>query len=112
MIVLDATTKSLEIVLAGAITTNQLPFVLSYVDLLSVDQSVSAVAPTDGVSNNGTAVTVLAAPAAGHTRTVKFISVENADTVAATLTLRYNNNGTFRTIVKITLQPGDNLVGP
>jgi len=110
MIILDATTKSLEIKLGGAITTNQLPFVLGYVDLLSTDQSISAVGSNDGVTNSGTAVAILAAPASGHTRQVKFLSVQNADTVAATLTLQYNDNGTERTIIQIALAVGDNLI--
>jgi hypothetical protein len=110
MIVLDSTVKSLEIILAGSVTTNQLPYVLSYVDLLSTDQSVSSVGSNDGVTNNGTAVSVLAAPAASHTRQVKFLSVQNADTVPATLTVQYNDNATKRTIVKVTLAVGDNLV--
>lgn len=110
MIILDATTKSLEIVLGGAVTTNQLPYVLSYVDLLSTDQSISAVGSNDGTTNSAVAVTVLAAPASGHTRQVKFLSVQNADTVAATLTVRYNDNATTRTIMKVALAVGDNLI--
>ena len=110
MIILDSTLKSLEIKLGGAITSNQLPYVLGYVDLLSVDQSISAVGSNDGPSNSGTAVTVLAAPASGHTRQVKFLSVQNADTVAATLTIQYNDNGTTRTIVQVALAVGDNLL--
>ena len=110
MIVLDATTKSLEIKLAGAVTTTELPYVLSYVDLLDSDESVSDVGSNDGTSNGGTAVSVLAAPAASHTRQVKFLSVNNADTVAATLTLQYNDNGTKRIITKTTLDVGDNFI--
>ncbi len=110
MIILDSTLKSLEIDLAGAITTNQLPYVLGYVDLLSSDQSISAVGSNDGTSNSTTAVSILAAPASGHTRQVKFLSVQNADTVAATLTLQYNDNGTVRTITKVTLDVGDNFI--
>lgn len=108
--ILDATTKSLEIVLAGAVATTQLPYVVSYVDLLSSDQSVSAVGSNDGASNNTTAVPILAAPASGHTRMVKFLSVSNIDTAAVTLTLRYNDNGTFRTILKVVLAVGDQVI--
>lgn len=110
MIILDTTLKSLEIKLAGVVTTTQLPYVLAYVDLLSSDQSISAVGSNDGATNNTTAVVVLAAPAAGHTRQVKFLSVFNADTVAATLTLQYNDNGTARIITKVVLDVGDNFI--
>ncbi len=109
MIILDATTKTLEVDLAGAITTNQLPYTLHYVDLLSSDQSVSAVAVNDGTTNSTTAVTMLAAPASGHTRQVKQISIHNSDTVAATVTIQLNNNGTVRTIFKAVLDVGDQI---
>ena len=110
MIILDSTLKSLEIKLAGGITTSQLPYVLGYVDLLASDQSVSAVGSNDGVTNDATAVPILAAPIAGHTRQVKFLSVFNGDTVAAVLTLQYNDNGTPRVITKVTLDVGDNFI--
>lgn len=109
MLILDATTKTYEIKLAGAITTNQLDVVVSYVDILSSDQSVSAFGNQDSASNSTTAVTILSAPASGHTRTVKFLSIYNKDTVAATVTLQLNNNGTIRIIHKTTLAVGDTL---
>lgn len=109
MIVLDTTTKSLEVILGGAITTNQLPIVASYVDVLSSDQSVSAISENDTQTNNGTAVTAVAAPASGHTRTVKTLTVRNSDTVSAVCTVRVNNNGTFRILWSGTLQVGDTL---
>jgi len=110
MIILDATTKSLELTLGGAPATTQLPFVLAYVDRLTSDQSVSAVGSTDGVTNSGTAVTVLAAPAAGHTRQVTALTVPNVDTAVATVTLQYNNAGTVRRIAKVALDVGDNWI--
>lgn len=109
MIILDATTKSLEIKLTSAITTNQLPYTLHYVDLLSSDQSVSSVASNDGQSNSTSAVTVLAAPSSGHTRQVKHVTVYNADTVAAVVTVQVNDNATTRILVKTTLDVGDTL---
>ncbi len=108
MIVLDSTLKSLEIVLAGAITTTALPYTVSYVDL-DASFVISTASEGDGTSNNTTAVTVVAAPAANHTRQVKFLSVYNQDTVAATVTVQINNNGTVRILCKVTLQIGDTL---
>lgn len=109
MINLDTTTKSLELILSGVIATNQLPFVISYVDVLSSDQSVSTISSNDGTSNSTTAVTLVAAPAAGHTRTVKEFTIQNADTVSATVTIRLNNSGTFRTIYTTSLSVNDSL---
>ena len=110
MITLDATTKSLEIVLAGAVTTTQLPFVVSYGEVLNTDQSVSALSESDGQTNDATAVPMVAAPASGHARIVKSFTVYNADSVNAIATVRINNGGTFRIIVKVTLASGDSLV--
>ncbi len=108
--VLDSTLKSLEIKLAGAVTTTELPYTVAWVDILDSDQSVSDVGSADGTTNGGTAVSIVAAPSAGHTRKITFLSVPNEDTVAATLSVQYNNNGTKRRITKTTLDVGDNLV--
>ena len=109
MIILDSVNKSLEIKLAGAVTTNQLQFTTSYVELLDSDESVADVAESDGVTNNTTAVTMVSAPSALNTRQVKHVTVYNADTVAATVTLQINNGGTARILCKITLDVGDTL---
>ena len=110
MIILDATTKSLEIDLDGAITTNQLDVTCHAVDLLDSDQSVSDVVNTNVATNNTTAVTAMAAPAASHTRTVKSLTVYNKDTVSATVSVSLNFNGTLYIICKVTLATGEQLI--
>lgn len=107
MIVLAATTSSLEIDLAGAITTSNLPVVSTFVDWDGTDYTPGA---TTTASNGTTAVTIVAAPAASTQRQVKLITVYNLDTVAATVTLQYNDNGTLRTLVKVALETGEHLV--
>lgn len=106
MIVLDTTTRSLEIVLAGSVTTNQLPLVAAFVDFS--DGHTPGASQTQ--TNNTTAVTAVAAPAAGTQRQVKFLSLRNSDTAAATATLRFNDNATLRTIVTVVLTSGDVLL--
>jgi len=107
MIILNATNKSLELVLAAAVATTQPDFVASYVDLTT---TTFTSAEQDGVGNGVTAVTVVSAPAALTQRQVKFLTVLNRDTAAITATIRYNNNGTIRQIVKVTLAIGSTLV--
>lgn len=109
MIILDATTKSLEIDLNAAITTNQLPFVVSYADISQSTFALTALSESDGATNGTTAVTLLAAPGASTSRQVKFISVKNSDTVATLLWIQLNNNATLREIWKGTLQVNDTL---
>lgn len=106
MLFLDTNTRSLEIVLAGAITTNQLPFTASYVDITPTGFTP---ATNDGASNSTTAVTIVAAPASSTQRQLKFVNIYNADTVAASVTVRLNDNATTRILLKTALNPGDTL---
>lgn len=106
MIILDTINKSLQVLLGGAVTTNQLPFTANYVDLTSLAYTPGS---ADGATNNTTAQTLVAAPAASTQRQVKLLTVYNADTVAATVTVRLNDNGTFRNLVVATLAVGDTL---
>ena len=109
-IILDSTKKSLQVKLGGSVSTNQLPFTASWVDINQSSFAITGVGSSDGTTNNGTAVTVIASPAAGVTRQVKSLTVQNADTIAETLTLQYNDAGIVRTIVSIILDVGDQLI--
>ncbi len=104
--ILDATTKTVEIILAAAVATNQLPATSAF-----VDKAGSSLTPgsSDTQSNGVTAVAIVTAPAVNAQRVVRDISILNADTVAATVTVRLNDNGTFRTLAKVTMAPSDTL---
>lgn len=106
MLILDATTKKFQVVLSGAVTTNQLPCVTSWRDITTTAYTPG---PTDTTTNNTTAVDVVPAPAASTQRVVDYFSIFNEDTVDATVTFRLNNNGTTRTIIKVTLATGERL---
>jgi hypothetical protein len=107
---LDTTTRSLEFLLSGAVTTNQLEYVGSYVDVNQTSLEVTAMSTVDGTSNGATAVTAFAAPAATTTRKIKELTIYNKDTVAAVVTVRLNDNGTFRIKLKVSLAVGDTLM--
>lgn len=104
--ILQNTTDSIEIKLGGTITTNQLDFVADWVDVTATAYSPGR---TTGVTNNTTAVTVVGSPAASTTRKVRRLVVYNTDTVSATVTIQYNENGTIRIQTKATLSSGDTL---
>lgn len=106
MIILDATTKAVEVALGSAITTNQLHWTSSYVDITA--STFSALA-SDGVTNNATRVVAVPAPSASVSRQVKFISVYNADTASATVSIYLNNNATTRILFKAVLNVGEEL---
>ncbi len=103
---LDATTKSLELILDSAVTTNAIPVTVDYVDMTTTTTLAGSI---DSQSSGVTAVTILAAPAASTQRKVNGITVYNADTAAKVVTLRLNNNSVLRPLVVATLQIGDTL---
>ena len=117
MIILDSTTRTIEVLLAGSITTSQLPVVASYsdtalpayADFASLRLSQDTQKTNQTQSNNTTAVTVVAAPSSGQQRRVEYLSIFNADTVAATVTVQLNDNSTLRIIAKEALAVGDTL---
>lgn len=109
MIRLDNTTRKLQIILAGVITTNQLPVRVSYSDKIPGPPGSYTGATQLALTNSVTAVDICAAPAASTIRDIDSISVQNADTVAATVTIRYNDNGTLYTEFKATLAVGDQI---
>jgi hypothetical protein len=110
MIVLSATTSSIEVVLAGNVTTNQLPVVTSWTETVDSDSSAT-IGGTTTQTNNTTVVTVVVAPVSGKQRRMTFFSCYNADTATATLTVQYNDNGTKRVLhPKVSLGPGEGLL--
>lgn len=106
MIILNAIDKSLELVLGGTVAANQLPFVTGYVDW---DGTAFTPGATDGVSNDATPVTIVAAPGASTQRKLEFLSVDNEDTDPATVIVQYNDNSTIRSVFRAVLASGDNL---
>jgi hypothetical protein len=106
VIVLDATTKSLEVKLAGAITTSQLPIVASFADVTSTT-FVSGASQT--ATNSTTAVTAVAAPGASTQRHLKSLFIRNSDTASATVTVQINDNGTLRILAVVALATLDIL---
>ena len=100
MIILDTTTRKLQVLLGGAVATNQCPCMASWVDVTS-----SAYTPGTTVANTNstTAVDLVAAPASSTYRQIKTLSIYNADTASVTVTVRYNDNGTTYTLLKVTL---------
>ena len=105
---LSNTTEKLQIVLAGAITTSQLNWITSYQDITSAGMTLPQ-SSSQGNTNSTTDVDMVAAPAASTTRQVVHMIVYNADTAAATVTIKKDISGTDYLYVKQTLQSGDSL---
>jgi len=107
MLILDAVTKSLKIVLAGAVATTQLPVTAHYTDITTTAYTPGS---NDTVTNSTTAVEFVAAPAASTQRHVESISVYNVDTASATVTIQYVSAGGTRQVIKVVLLTLETLV--
>jgi hypothetical protein len=105
--ILAATTSKLVVILAGAKTSLDCPFVASWVDITS---TASTPGESDGVTNGITQADVVVAPAGSTQRYIKYLSIFNGDTGSITPTVSYSANGTLRTLAKVTLAIGETLI--
>jgi hypothetical protein len=105
--ILDSTKKSLELSLDGAVTTNQLPITVSWVD---ISDTAFTPASYHAISNSGSIVKIVYSPGtAGTRRVIKTMFVYNQDTAARTVTIRLNDDSTTRIIVSKSLAAGETL---
>lgn len=104
-LLLDATTKSLELETSAAVSTD---YVVSY-----ADHTTSAFTPGMNQGNVATATTttILAAPAGSTQRQVKWLNVRNRSTTAAqTVVLKLDVSGTdYHVASAVTLGPGESF---
>ena len=105
-LVLDTTTKTIQAVMSGAAATSNPEFTVAYADSTSSTLTEGA---SDGALNGTTAVTLVSSPGSSTRRVVKWITIQNKDTAAVTVTLTYNNSSgsTSRQIAKVTLAAND-----
>jgi hypothetical protein len=106
MIILTETTDNLQVVLGGAITTNQLQCVASYRDITTTAYTPGRVVAD---TNSTTDVNLVTAPAGSTQRVVDFLMIFNRDTVNATVTIKFDANGTEYILFKATLATGEML---
>ena len=104
-LILDATTKSLEIETSAAVATD---VVASW-----ADNTTTALTPgsTATAISTATTTTIVAAPAASTQRQIKFLTVRNnSTTVSQTVTLKLDVSGTeFYLRSPVTLGPAETL---
>lgn len=106
MIILTATTDNLQLVLADAITANQLPVMVCWRDITTTGFTPGRTLST---SNSTTDVNIAPAPAASTQRVIDFLSVFNNDTVNASITVKLDANGTEFILIKVTIAPDERL---
>lgn len=105
---LDLDTRSLQIILSGAVTATETDWSVHYTKISS--NGSETVASAMGATTGGTAVTMIAAPRAGDKIKIDSITIHNADSGNTTLTIRINNNGTMKILYKATLATLENLI--
>lgn len=106
MIILTETTDNIQLVLGGAITTNQLAIYTSWRDITTTGFTPGR---TPSNSNNTTDVNIVPAPAASTQRVIDYISIYNRDTVNATVTVKLDANGTEFIINQVILAPNERM---
>lgn len=104
---LDLTTHTLEIKLAGAVATTELPIVLAFID---GESSNFFPKMQHSISNGTTDVTILDAPEPRGKRMVKFMYIRNVDTASVTLTLQLADSATNREIYKVIMLQDETLI--
>lgn len=106
--ILDNTSKTIQVVLGEAKTTTNPEYTAAYEDI-NVAGGTFVPGASDGSLNGVTLVTVVAAPASSTQRRVKELSVYNADTVNHTVTVQYYDGTNTELLVYTTIAPGQTL---
>ncbi len=104
MIVLSATTDELRVVLAAAVTTKELQCVASWRDIASTP--TYSAGRTLSNTTGTTEKIIVDGPASGRQRVCDFISIYNADSASATVTLIFDDGASSFIIDKKTLAAG------
>lgn len=102
--ILDQVTETIQVVLEGAVTTNQLEWITSWADHDPVGERFTPNG-THGLTNGVTAVDVITAPSANVQRQAKIITVFNSDTVAAVVRVQKFDGTNTRRWVRASLDP-------
>lgn len=106
MLILNSTTDKIQVVLGSTVSTTQLRCFASYRDTTS-----TTIVPVRNATNtnNSTAVDLVGSPASSTQRVVDYISIYNTDSANATVTLRFNDNGTTYELLVVALGSAERL---
>ena len=103
MIILDATTHTLEVTTGAAVSTN---YVISYVDITT---TTFTPASAQGDITTATTTAVVAAPASSTQRQIKLASFYNNGSSAQTLTVKKDISATEYIIISAVISAGESL---
>ncbi len=103
MILLDATTHTLEATTSAAVSTN---YVISYADITT---STFVPASSQGNITTATTTTVVSAPGASTQRQIKLASFYNNGSASQTVTVKKDVSGTEYIIISAVIAAGETL---
>ena len=106
MLILTETTDKIQIVLGGTVAANQLQCMSSWRDITT---TVYTPGRTIVNTNNTTDVDLVGSPAASTQRVIDFISIYNKDTANATVTIKFDANGTEYVLFKTIVSTGEKI---
>ncbi len=104
--IINSTTETIEIILAGAVATTQATFMCSYNEITATSLTPYQ---NNGTTNGATAVTLVPSPGASAQRQLRELLLTNNDTAAIKATIRFNNTSVTRSVFIATLQTGESL---
>ena len=106
MIILTETTDRLQIVLGGSVTANQLQCTAFWRDVTTTTFTPGR---SVALTNNGSDVDLVGPPSSGTQRVIDLLTVYNTDTVNATVTIKFDANGTEYILWRGLLANGEML---
>lgn len=106
MILLSSSDK-LTAQLSADVTTNQPVCYVSYCDEMPGRNVIKGNAAT--LANGTTPVVLAGSPMPGFFREIMYLSVQNVDTAAAQVSIKFDANGTTYELTKVTLASGEKL---
>jgi len=106
MLRLNTSISTLKVQLTGAVTTNQLPVIVSYSDKLGATYNGNS---QESVTDDTAAVPICDAPTSGTIRDIDTVQILNTDTTAKTVRV-FKDTGVETSIVIVQLDAGDQLI--
>jgi hypothetical protein len=104
MLALTNTTNKIEVLLGGSVSANQLECSAYWADdPIDADEAEGNLNENHVATNGATAVTLVAAPTQSAQRHIKGITIYNADTASATVTVRVNDGTNTWRLIKTTM---------
>jgi hypothetical protein len=106
---ITGTSDKIQFKLGANTTTTALPFTVDYNNYTSTSVSVLTNNGTSNVTNGTTAVDLVGSPSSGQQNELRYCSIQNADSVSATVIIQVYDGTNTRVVFRAVLASGDTL---